>query len=109
MLLNKLMGLTKSENYTRSQNELATLAKVLSSPARIAILEILISENACICRDLTQELGLSQPTVSKHLKELRDAGLIAGNIEGASRSYCINLESWKRAKAIFGKFLGSCC
>lgn len=103
------MGLTKTDNYTGYQNELAELARVLSSPARIAILEILIKENACICRDLTQELGLSQPTVSKHLKELRASGLIKGNIEGTSRSYCINSEKWRKARALLNQFLGSCC
>ena len=76
------MGITKSEIFTAEQNELAALAKVLGHPARIAILEHLLQIDKCICGDLVLEIGLAQPTISQHLKELKNAGLIKGNIEG---------------------------
>ena len=77
------MGLTKSEEFTVKDNKLAKYAKALSHPARIAILRILIKRQSCICGDIVDELPLSQSTVSQHLKELKDAGLIKGDIEGA--------------------------
>lgn len=94
------MGLTKSEIFTDEQNKIAEIAKVLGHPARIAILQILIKVNACICGDLVEEIGLAQPTISQHLKELKRVGLIKGNIEGTSVCYCINEETWNQAGAI---------
>jgi len=88
------MGLTKSEIFTSEQNRLATLLKALAHPARIAILQHIIKANACICGDLVEELGLAQPTISQHLKELKNAGLIQGTIEGVSVCYCINPTVW---------------
>lgn len=88
------MGITKTDLFGPETNELATCAKVLGHPARIAILEHLLSINSCINGDLVQELGLAQPTISQHLRELRDAGLIKGNIDGTRVSYCINRENW---------------
>src|SRR3546814_500551 len=84
------MGLTKSEIFTAEQNRLAGLLKALAHPARIAILQHLIKINTCICGDLVEELGLAQATISQHLKELKNAGLIQGTIEGVSVCYCIN-------------------
>jgi ArsR family transcriptional regulator, arsenate/arsenite/antimonite-responsive transcriptional repressor len=84
------MGATKTENFTDKQNGIATLIKALGHPARIAILEYLIKVDTCICGDIVDELPLSQPTVSQHLKELKTAGLIKGTIEGNSICYCIN-------------------
>ncbi|MET3022430.1 ArsR/SmtB family transcription factor, partial [Flavobacterium hydatis] len=84
------MGATKTDFFTDNQNELAILAKALGHPARIAIIEYLLKVNACICGDIVNELPLSQPTVSQHLKELKNAGLIKGNIEGNAICYCIN-------------------
>jgi DNA-binding transcriptional ArsR family regulator len=90
------MGLTKTEIFTEKQNRLASMMKALAHPARIAILQELIKTNACVCGDLVGELGLAQATISQHLKELKNAGLIKGNIEGTRVCYCINNKVWKQ-------------
>ncbi len=90
------MGLTKTEEFTDRQNELATLAKALAHPARVAIIEYLLKVDSCICGDIVDELPLAQPTVSQHLKELKNAGLIKGEIEGTSICYCIDEKSWNK-------------
>lgn len=90
------MGATKTEHFSVSQNELALLMKALAHPARIAIIEFLLKQDNCICGDIVNELPLAQPTVSQHLKELKNVGLIKGNIEGNSICYCIDAETWKR-------------
>lgn len=84
------MGITKSDLFTERQNRLAMLAKAMGHPARIAIIDYLLKVNACICTDIVNELPLAQPTVSQHLKELKNAGLIKGNIEGTAICYCID-------------------
>lgn len=84
------MGATKTEHFTGRQNAIAVLAKALGHPARIAILEYLIKVDACMCGDIVNELPLAQPTVSQHLKELKNAGLIKGEVEGNSVCYCID-------------------
>ena len=84
------MGATKTENFTNKQNEIAILAKALGHPARIAIIDYLLKVDACICGDIVNELSLAQPTISQHLKELKNAGLIKGTIEGTSICYCID-------------------
>lgn len=84
------MGATKTEHFTENQNEIALLAKALGHPARIAIIEYLIRVDTCICGDIVNELPLAQPTVSQHLKELKNAGLIKGNIEGNAICYCVD-------------------
>jgi len=84
------MGTSKTEHFTDKQNQIATIAKALGHPARIAIIEHLLKVNACICGDIVNELPLAQPTVSQHLKELKNAGLIKGNIEGNAICYCID-------------------
>ena len=84
------MGSTKSEHFTAEQNEMAALAKAMGHPARIAIMEYLLSVDTCICGDIVNELPLAQATVSQHLKELKKAGLIQGTIEGNAICYCIN-------------------
>jgi ArsR family transcriptional regulator len=88
------MGITKSDSFSVEQNELANQLKALAHPARIAIIEHLLKTNSCICGDLVNELPLSQATVSQHLKELKLAGLIKGNIEGNSICYCIDQENF---------------
>lgn len=93
------MGVTKSEIYTEEQNKLAMQLKAIAHPARIAILQELIKANACICGDLVTELGLAQATISQHLKELKNAGLIQGTIEGVSVCYCIEPNAWKSLQA----------
>lgn len=87
---NSLMGATKIDLFTSDQNQLAMIAKSLAHPARIAIIEHLLKVNKCICSEFVEEFKLAQPTISQHLKELKSAGLIQGNIEGASVCYCLN-------------------
>lgn len=89
------MGLTKTEIFTDEQNRLAIMLKAMAHPARIAILQHIIKANACVCGSLVDELGLAQATISQHLKELKNAGLIQGTIEGVSVCYCIEPNAWK--------------
>lgn len=98
------MGLTKSEIFTEKQNRLAGMLKALAHPARIAIIQHLVKAQACICGDLVEELGLAQATISQHLKELKNAGLIQGTIEGTSVCYCIDPKVWKQYKAALEGF-----
>ena len=84
------MGLAKSEIFTAEQNEIANFAKAFGHPARVAILQHLFKINSCICGDLVNEIGLAQPTISQHLKELKHLGLIKGTIDGTSVCYCID-------------------
>lgn len=98
------MGATKTDLFTKKQNELAAMAKAIAHPARIAILQKLLKSNACICGDLVDELGLAQPTISQHLKELKNAGLIQGSIEGTSVCYCINPKIWEQYHDFFAGF-----
>jgi ArsR family transcriptional regulator, arsenate/arsenite/antimonite-responsive transcriptional repressor len=95
------MGATKTDYFTEQQNELAILAKALGHPARIAIIEYLLKVDSCICGAIVNELPLAQPTVSQHLKELKNAGLIKGNFEGASICYCINEAGFEKIKSFF--------
>lgn len=110
------MGVTKSEIYTDQQNELATILKAIGHPARLAIIEQLLETNACICGDFSREIGLAQPTISRHLKELKNIGIIQGNVEGSSVCYCINPTRWneiqQRLVGFFGRFFDEdkkCC
>lgn len=95
------MGATKTEHFTDQQNRMAALAKALGHPARIAIMEHLLKVNACICGDIVNELPLAQPTVSQHLKELKNAGLIKGNIEGNTICYCIDEKNIEALQSYF--------
>ncbi|MFL1011357.1 ArsR/SmtB family transcription factor [Flavisericum labens] len=99
------MGLAKTEIFTDKQNEIALFAKVFGHPARVAILQHLFKLNACVCGDLVNEIGLAQPTISQHLKELKHLGLIKGNVEGTSVCYCINIENWIKMKNVMFQFL----
>jgi DNA-binding transcriptional ArsR family regulator len=99
------MGLTKTEMFTEQQNEIALFAKAFGHPARVAILQHLFKIDACVCGDLVDEIGLAQPTISQHLKELKHLGLIKGNIEGTSVCYCIDKENWTSMKKIMFQFL----
>ena len=110
------MGLAKTEMFTDSQNKIAMIAKVFGHPARVAILQHLFKINACVCGDLVNEIGLAQPTISQHLKELKHLGLIKGNVEGTSVCYCIDKENWTAMKNTMAQFLdqdvsktGDCC
>src|SRR6476659_4051988 len=92
------MGATKAEEFSVKDNRIARYAKAFSHPARIAILKVLIQKQACICGDIVEELPLSQSTVSQHLKELKEAGLIKGDIDGDKVCYCIDQDEWESAK-----------
>lgn len=97
------MGATKTEYFSERQNEIATLAKALGHPARIAILDYLLTVDTCICGDIVNELPLAQPTISQHLKELKNADLIKGNIEGNAICYCINEKALGILQNFFSK------
>lgn len=109
------MGTTKTDIYSEDINQLATFAKVLGHPARLAILQFLFKTNACVCGDLVAEIGLAQPTISQHLKELKQLGLIQGTIEGTSICYCIHPENWQKFSNQLQQFLNfnplenTCC
>jgi len=96
-----VMGITKTEHFTEKQNEIALIAKALGHPARIAIIEYIVKVNACICNDIVNELPLAQPTISQHLKELKNAGLIKGSIEGNTICYCIDETTISRLQNYF--------
>lgn len=96
------MGLTKTEAYTKAQNDLASLTKALGHPARIAILQFLVKTKTCVCGDIVDVLPLSQSTVSQHLRELKKVGLIKGDIEGPTTCYCIDEKAWTKAKKVIG-------
>ena len=87
------MGISKSAHFNEQQNSLANIAKALGHPARVAIVEYLLSQKECVCGDIVSELPLAQATVSQHLKELKSAGIIKGNIDGNSICYCLNEET----------------
>src|SRR5678810_121982 len=110
------MGTTKSYEFSTKENRLAKYAKAFAHPARVAILKFLATKKTCQCGDIVEELPLSQSTVSQHLKELKEAGLIKGDIEGAKVCYCINEKEWKEAKTwlnqLFDSYKGNgsgCC
>jgi DNA-binding transcriptional ArsR family regulator len=106
------MGLSKTESFTTKQNRIADVAKALAHPARVAILEFLAGQNACVCGDIVEELPLSQATVSQHLAELKRIGLIKGEIEGPRVCYCIDKKAWDEAKQLLSQFLSDvkkCC
>ena len=92
------MGVTKTEGFTPTQLHLAAYTKAMGHPARIAILQFLLQKKSCMCGDIVNEMPLSQSTVSQHLKELKNAGLIKGNIDGPSVCYCIDERTWNRAR-----------
>ena len=96
------MGASKTEHFTQEQNQMAILAKALGHPARIAIIEFLVKVDSCICGDIVNELPLSQPTISQHLKELKMAGIIKGNIEGNAICYCIDEHIWSKFQTYLG-------
>ena len=101
------MGVTRTDLFNAQQNQLATRAKVQGNPARIAILQYLLKQNACVCGGLVEELGLAQATISQHLRELKDAGLISGTVEGTSVCYCIEPKAWAKAEAAFAKLFAA--
>lgn len=107
------MGASKTEIFTTPQNSLALVAKVLSHPARVAILQYISRQENCICNDLVDEIGLSQPTISQHLNEIKKIGLLKGNFKGKNLCYCIDQEKWEELQQLFHAFFGkinqNCC
>jgi predicted transcriptional regulator len=95
------MGITKSDLFKKRQNRVATLAKAFDHPARVAILEYILANNTCICNDLVDVLPLSQSTITQHLKELKQIGIIKGEIEGPKVNYCIDERVWEEARDVF--------
>lgn len=107
------MGTTKTQIFNSAQNELATIFKVLSNPARIAIIQYISQQQSCICNDIVEEIGLAQPTISQHLKELKSIGLLKGEIEGKTVCYCIDLKKWNEIQLQLNTFFNTtqanCC
>ncbi|MFC7773332.1 ArsR/SmtB family transcription factor [Flavobacterium sp. GCM10027622] len=107
------MGASKSDFFTVEQNEIATLFKAMSHPARIAIIDYLLKVDSCICGDIVNELPLAQPTVSQHLRELKNAGIIKGTIEGTAICYCLNNETLEKFENYFSiikkQLQNKCC
>jgi DNA-binding transcriptional ArsR family regulator len=109
------MGITRSDIFSDDINKTAQLAKAFAHPARITILRHLITTKACIVNDLVDVVGLSQPTISQHLKELKNIGIIKGEIEGPRVCYCINDTVWNEVKDTFSELFKlfdesrSCC
>lgn len=93
------MGVTKTDDYTKKQIEMANILKAMAHPARIAIIDYLQKVNSCICGDIVNELPLAQPTISQHLKELKNANIIQGTIEGKSICYCLNLKTMNKIES----------
>ncbi len=102
------MGLTKTEIFTEEQNRIASFAKVIGHPARVAILQYLVKRNSCVCGELVNEIGLAQPTISQHLKELKKIGILKGNIEGTSVCYCIDQSVLLEIRSVFDRFFDAC-
>lgn len=108
------MGISKTAEFSKAHNDIATIMKALAHPARVAIVEYLLSVDACICGDIVEHMPLAQPTVSQHLKELKNAGLIKGSIEGKSICYCVDEAAINRLQDYFSgisRQMGSkkCC
>ena len=98
----------ESKKYTLEQEQIARFAKAMGHPARMAILEFLAKQDCCFFGDIHEELPIAKATVSQHLKELKESGLIQGEIETPKVKYCINRENWKIASTLFSKFFGQC-
>ena len=98
------MAYNKKQEFKHDEIAASEIAKALSHPARVAIIKFLSQQKACFCNDIVEHLPLSQSTVSQHLKELKNAGLITGEIDGPRVCYCIDKENWKKAKIIFDGF-----
>ncbi|MCI5705923.1 MAG: metalloregulator ArsR/SmtB family transcription factor [Odoribacter sp.] len=98
----------ENKEYSTKQEQLARFAKAMGHPARVAILEFLAKQNCCFFGDIHEVLPISKATVSQHLKELKDAGLIQGEIEIPKVKYCINRENWKIASGLFVGFFDHC-
>ncbi|MCB9256292.1 MAG: winged helix-turn-helix transcriptional regulator [Chitinophagales bacterium] len=109
------MGITKTDGFKQETINISNSLKALGHPARFAIIEFLSESPSCICNDIVEELPLAQPTISRHLAELKQAGLIQGNIEGKNICYCINPDGLKEIHTVLGNLLNqiekntNCC
>ncbi len=106
------MAQTKADLFQEDEVLCASYAKALSHPARVAILKVLAQRKSCVCGDIVDELPLAQATVSQHLKELKEVGLIQGTIDGPSVCYCINPEGLKKAQTLLQSLFqtaATCC
>lgn len=107
------MGASKVDIYSNEINEIAAIAKVFSHPARVAILQYISTQEACICNDIVDEIGLAQATISQHLKVINDAGLLKGTFEGKSLCYCLNIDRFQELQTLFNTFFNqtksNCC
>ncbi len=103
------MAVSKADQFNNEEILLADIAKALSHPARIKILQILTDLNICMCGDIVDLMPLSQSTVSQHLKELKRVGLIQGEIEGPKTCYCVNTKMIQKAKNAFNSLLSNVC
>ena len=101
------MGASKIINYSEEELLIAKFAKALSHPARVAIIKLLLQKQSCVCGDIVEDLPIAQSTVSQHLKELKESGLIKGNIDGASICYCVDTDVLQKANDILYKVLGA--
>ncbi|MBZ0181042.1 MAG: metalloregulator ArsR/SmtB family transcription factor [Melioribacteraceae bacterium] len=101
------MAHSKKDEFKKEEIEIAKIAKALSHPARIRILQILIKLDICMCGDIVEHLPLSQSTVSQHLKELKNSGLIKGSINPPKVCYCINKETFKNSSELINSFFKS--
>jgi len=107
------MGASKIDIYTPEIKNIAALAKVFAHPARVAILQYISKQKDCICNDIVDEIGLSQPTISQHLQVINNAGLLKGSFKGKSICYCLNLSRFQEFQKLFNQFLNTttsnCC
>ena len=101
-------GIMKTKQYTKEQEQIARFAKAMGHPARMAILNFLAKQDSCFFGDIHEELPIAKATVSQHLKELKDAGLIQGEIETPKVRYCINRDNWELARNLFATFWNNC-
>lgn len=90
------MGITKTEYFEEKVNQMSDIFKAIGNPARLSILLYLSQRNSCVCTEIVNELPLAQPTISRHLSELKRVGLIKGNIEGKNICYCIDGVIWAK-------------
>ena len=95
------MAVHKKEEFTQKEQDLANFAKAMAHPARIAILKLLAQRNQCICGEIVELLPLAQSTISQHLKELKNAGLVTGSIDGPRSCYCINCKAFEKFNGEF--------
>lgn len=101
------MAFNKKEAFSRKEQELSAFAKAISHPARIAILKVLAQKNECICGQIVDVLPLAQSTVSQHLKELKEAGLVEGTVDGPRSCYCINWSAFEKFSAEFNSLFST--